>query len=58
MAYNYPIVLAHGIARFDFLVAHLLRTLDLFGLELQLSTDGLNYFKGIARHPGFACSAR
>jgi triacylglycerol lipase len=50
MANNYPIVLAHGIARFDFLVAHLLRTLDLFGLDLQLPMDGLNYFKGIARH--------
>jgi triacylglycerol lipase len=45
-----PIVLAHGIARFDFLLAHLLHTADLFGLDLTLPTDGLNYFKGIARH--------
>jgi len=50
MANNYPIVLAHGIARFDFLTAHLLRTLDLFGLDLQIPADGLNYFKGIARN--------
>jgi len=47
---NYPIVLAHGIARFDFLLAHLLHTADLFGLDLTLPTDGINYFKGIARH--------
>lgn len=50
MANNDPIVLAHGIARFDFLTAHLLRTLDQFGLNLTLPADGLNYFKGIARH--------
>lgn len=49
MANNYPIVLAHGIARFDFLLANLLRTLNLFGIDLLLPTDGLNYFKGIAR---------
>ncbi|PYS91157.1 MAG: hypothetical protein DMF64_12965 [Acidobacteria bacterium] len=47
---NYPIVLAHGIARFDFLLAHLLHTANLFGLDLTLPTDGVNYFKGIARH--------
>ncbi|HEX8098381.1 MAG TPA: hypothetical protein VF507_10105, partial [Pyrinomonadaceae bacterium] len=50
MANSYPIVLAHGIARFDFLAANLLRTLGLFGLDLELPMDGLNYFKGIARH--------
>ncbi len=47
---NYPIVLAHGIARFDFLLTHLLHTVNLFGLDLSLPTDGVNYFKGIARH--------
>ena len=47
---NHPIVLAHGIARFDFLLAHLLQTTSLFGLDLTLPTDGINYFKGIARH--------
>jgi triacylglycerol lipase len=47
---NYPIVLAHGIARFDFLLAHLIQTVNLFGLDLTLPTDGINYFKGIARH--------
>jgi triacylglycerol lipase len=50
MANNYPIVLAHGIARFDFLTANLLHTLDLLGLNLELPADGINYFKGIARH--------
>jgi triacylglycerol lipase len=49
MGNNYPIVLAHGIARFDFLLAHLLHTAALFGLDLTLPTDGINYFKGIAR---------
>jgi triacylglycerol lipase len=47
---NYPIILAHGIARFDFLLAGLLRALDRFGLDLSAPTDGINYFKGIARH--------
>jgi triacylglycerol lipase len=50
MANNYPVVLAHGIARFDFLTANLLHSLDLLGLNLELPLDGLNYFKGIARH--------
>jgi triacylglycerol lipase len=49
MANQYPIVLAHGIARFDFLTANLLHTLGLFGLNLEVPADGINYFKGIAR---------
>lgn len=47
---NYPIVLAHGIARFDFLVNYFIKNLGLFGLELGTAADGLHYFKGIARH--------
>jgi triacylglycerol lipase len=45
-----PIILAHGIARFDFLLSSLLHSLGQFGLNLSVPTDGLNYFKGIARH--------
>ena len=47
---DYPVVLAHGIARFDFLVAHVLRNLALVGLSLEPAADGLHYFKGIGRH--------
>jgi triacylglycerol lipase len=47
---DYPVVLAHGIARFDFLLAHLLRNLALVGLPLEPAADGLHYFKGIGRH--------
>jgi triacylglycerol lipase len=40
--------LAHGIARFDFLVQ---RYAGHFGaLGLALANDGLHYFKGVARH--------
>jgi triacylglycerol lipase len=47
---DYPIVLAHGIARFDYLVQQL--SLDLIGrgINLGLAGDSLHYFKGIARH--------
>ncbi|HVE59860.1 MAG TPA: alpha/beta fold hydrolase [Pyrinomonadaceae bacterium] len=47
---NYPIILAHGIARFDFLVQHWAKILNSHGISLGLAGDGLNYFKGIARH--------
>jgi triacylglycerol lipase len=47
---KHPIILAHGIARFDFLLADLLHSLKRFGLNLSVPTDGLNYFKGISRH--------
>ncbi len=46
---DYPIVLAHGIARFEFLLAHLFRSLAQLGVPLECAADGLNYFKGIAR---------
>lgn len=44
-----PIVLAHGIARFDFLVHHLIRNNALFNFETNFNSDGLHYFKGVAR---------
>jgi triacylglycerol lipase len=50
MANKYPIVLAHGIARFDFLVQHFIKSFGSLGLDLESAADGLHYFKGIARH--------
>ncbi len=47
---SYPIILAHGIARFDFLLQRFSRDLAGFGINLGLANDGLHYFKGIARH--------
>ncbi len=47
---DYPIVLAHGIARFEFLLAHLVRSIESMGISLDRAAGGLNYFKGIARH--------
>lgn len=47
---DYPVVLAHGIARFDFLREHLVRNLEAVGLALVADADRLHYFKGIASH--------
>jgi triacylglycerol lipase len=47
---NYPVILAHGIARFDFLLQRFSKDLGAFGIDFGLASDGLNYFKGIARH--------
>ncbi len=47
---NYTIILAHGIARFDFLLQRFSKSLGEIGLGLGLANDGLHYFKGIARH--------
>ena len=47
---DYPLILAHGIARFDFLLAHLVGQHGRLGSSLGLSSDGLHYFRGIARH--------
>lgn len=47
---THPIILAHGIARFDFLLQHFTRNITLFGFDAHLPADGLHYFKGIARH--------
>ncbi|OLE52290.1 MAG: hypothetical protein AUG51_18830 [Acidobacteria bacterium 13_1_20CM_3_53_8] len=46
---NYPIILAHGIARFDFLLANFIKNLGPLGSFVEVATDGINYFKGIAR---------
>ncbi len=45
-----PIVLAHGIARPDFLVDSLARTLNLSLYDLSLVSDRFHYFKGIASY--------
>lgn len=53
----YPIVLAHGIARFDFLTNSLARQIPLLLSDLSLDFDRLHYFRGIAtylRAHGFA----
>ncbi len=46
----YPIVLAHGIARFDFLRNFFSNGFDALGLNLDARSDALHYFKGIASH--------
>ncbi len=45
---RYPIVLAHGIARFDFLTQSLLRRANLFIWDMSRAFDRLHYFKRIA----------
>ena len=47
---KYPIILAHGIARFDFLLNYFSKTFDALGLSLAMVNDGLHYFKGVASH--------
>lgn len=47
---NYTIILAHGIARFDFLTQRFSRNLQEFGINLGLADNELHYFKGISRH--------
>jgi len=47
---KYPIILAHGIARFDFLLNYFTKTFDALGLNLIPANDGLHYFKGIASY--------
>lgn len=49
-ANDYPIVLAHGIARFDFLVRRFAEELGRIGLSFDPAANELNYFRGIARH--------
>lgn len=46
----YPIILAHGIARFDFLLNFFNRSFDALGLNIGLQNDALHYFRGIASH--------
>lgn len=53
---TYPIILAHGIARFDVFTETILKRLLLALLDRSFSTDRLHYFKGIApflREHGF-----
>lgn len=47
---NYTIVLAHGIARFDFLVQRFAKDLGSFGVGFTPAANELNYFKGCARY--------
>lgn len=47
---DFPVILAHGIARFDFLSQRLSNDLSLLGLNFGLANNELNYFKGVARH--------
>jgi triacylglycerol lipase len=47
---DYPIVLSHGIARFDFLRESLIRRLQLFLADFTFAPDRTHYFKGIATH--------
>jgi triacylglycerol lipase len=49
-SHHYPIVLAHGIARFDVLTDTLLRKINLFLWDLSREFDRLHYFKGIASY--------
>ena len=52
MSYNgtFPFVLAHGIARPDYLIDSLFRTLNLSLYDFSFVSDRFAYFKGIASH--------
>ncbi len=47
---HYPIVLAHGIARPDYLIDSVFRTLNLSLYDLSFVSDKFHYFKGIASY--------
>jgi triacylglycerol lipase len=47
---NYPIILAHGITRPDYLIDLLIRKLNLSLYDFSLVSDRFHYFKGIASH--------
>ncbi len=47
---NYTIILAHGIARFDFFLQRFAKDLHTLGINLGLADNELHYFKGISRH--------
>jgi triacylglycerol lipase len=47
---DYPIVLAHGIARFDALTTGLLRKINQFLWDFSFEFDRLHYFKGVASY--------
>lgn len=46
----YPIILAHGIAPFDFITNSLLRRLNMLCWDLSLAFDRLHYFRLIMTH--------
>jgi triacylglycerol lipase len=46
----YPIVLAHGIAPFDFLTARFLQKINMLCWDLSLAFDRLHYFRLITTH--------
>ncbi len=48
MKSNYPIILAHGITRPDYLIDFIIRKLNLH--DFSRVADRLHYFKGIASH--------
>ena len=52
MTPKYPIILAHGIARFDFLTEALLDRLNLLLIDWRAPFDRFHYFKGIRTHLG------
>jgi len=47
---KYPIVLAHGIARFDYLTQKILKSIEGTRFESQVELDEMHYFKGIATY--------
>lgn len=47
---QYPIILSHGIARFDHLSISLFQRLNLLLWDRSNIFDGLHYFRGIASH--------
>jgi len=47
---RYPIVLAHGIARPDFLIDSVVRSLNLSLYDFGLISDRFHYFRGIASY--------
>mgnify|MGYP003415096740 CR=1 FL=1 len=44
---NYTIILAHGIARFDYLSQQFLKNFDLFGLASGLVNNELHWIGGV-----------
>ncbi|KAA3610373.1 MAG: hypothetical protein D8M58_05845 [Calditrichaeota bacterium] len=47
---DYPIILAHGFARPDFLIDSVFTTLNLSIYDFSFVSDRFHYFKGIASH--------
>ncbi len=47
---TYPIVLAHGIAPFDFITNKLLQRINVFCWDFSLAFDRLHYFRKISTH--------